>query len=52
VPDGPHNAPQWAPWPVVSLLPPGPALSQEAALVAHDGMAADPDSVRVQPPEG
>ncbi|OLO99750.1 type VII secretion protein EccB [Mycolicibacterium porcinum] len=47
VPDGPANAPQWAPWPVLSLLPAGPELSQEAALVAHDGMAADPDSSKV-----
>ncbi|MGV0742989.1 type VII secretion protein EccB [Mycolicibacterium sp. XJ870] len=47
VPDGPTNAPQWAPWPVLSLLPPGPNLSQEAALVAHDGMAADPDAAPV-----
>ncbi len=47
VPDGPANAPQWAPWPVLSLLPPGPELSQEAALVAHDGMAADEDSAKV-----
>ncbi|MGV9800132.1 type VII secretion protein EccB [Mycobacterium sp. NPDC003449] len=45
--DGPTNAPQWAPWPVLSLLPAGPDLSQEAALVAHDGMAADPDSAPV-----
>ncbi|HEX2285034.1 MAG TPA: type VII secretion protein EccB [Mycobacterium sp.] len=51
VADGPQNAPQWAPWPVLSLLPPGPALSQEAALVAHDGMAADPDSVTVEQPQ-
>ncbi|HET6734480.1 type VII secretion protein EccB [Mycobacterium sp.] len=51
VPDGPQNGPQWAPWPVLSLLPPGPELSQEAALVAHDGMAADPGSVAIQPPE-
>lgn len=47
IPDGPANAPQWAPWAVISLLPPGPELSQEAALVAHDGMAADPDSTKV-----
>ena len=47
VADGPANAPQWAPWAVISLLPPGPELSQEAALVAHDGMAADPDSTKV-----
>lgn len=51
IPDGPQNAPQRAPWPVLSLLPAGPELSQEAALVAHDGMAADPDSVTVHPPE-
>ena len=51
VPDGPENAPQRAPWPVLSLLPAGPDLSQEAALVAHDGMAADPDSVTVRPPQ-
>lgn len=51
VPDGPNSAPQWAPWPVLSLLPPGPELSQEAALVAHDGMAADPNSVAVPKPK-
>jgi type VII secretion protein EccB len=51
MPEGPQNAPQRAPWPVLSLLPAGPDLSQEAALVAHDGMAADPDSVTVQPPQ-
>jgi type VII secretion protein EccB len=48
--DGSMTTPQWAPWPVLSLLPAGPELSQEAALVAHDGMAADPDGVAVQPP--
>ncbi|MGV9799944.1 type VII secretion protein EccB [Mycobacterium sp. NPDC003449] len=31
-----------APWPILSLLPAGPRLSQEAALIAHDRMAADP----------
>ena len=51
LPDGQANAPQRAPWPVLSLLPAGPNLSQEAALVAHDGMAANPDSVAVKPPE-
>jgi type VII secretion protein EccB len=39
--------PQWAPWQVLSLLPSGPELSQEAALVAHDGVAPDPNSVAV-----
>jgi type VII secretion protein EccB len=41
------EAPQLAPWPVLSLLPAGPELSQEAALVAHDGMSPDPSSVAV-----
>jgi type VII secretion protein EccB len=41
------ESPQLAPWPVLALLPPGPELSQEAALVAHDGMAPDPHSVAV-----
>ncbi|SEH82425.1 type VII secretion protein EccB [Mycolicibacterium rutilum] len=50
LPDGPPNAPQRAPWPVLSLLPAGPALSQEAALIAHDGLAADPASAPVQLP--
>jgi hypothetical protein len=41
------EAPQLAPWPVLSLLPAGPELSQEAALVAHDGVSPDPNSVAV-----
>jgi type VII secretion protein EccB len=41
------SRPQLAPWPVLALLPPGPELSQEAALVAHDGVAPDPNSVAV-----
>jgi ESX secretion system ATPase EccB len=32
---------------VLALLPAGPELSQEAALVAHDGVASDPNSVAV-----
>jgi type VII secretion protein EccB len=39
---GKNETPQLAPWPVISLLPPGPQLSAEAALIAHDGMPADP----------
>jgi type VII secretion protein EccB len=52
-PPGGGNAdvPQLAPWPVISLLPAGPALSQQAALIAHDGMAADPDGFVVKPPK-
>ncbi|CAM2859549.1 type VII secretion protein EccB [Skermania piniformis] len=34
--------PEPAPWQIVSLLAPGPALSRTAALVSHDGVAADP----------
>ncbi|QLL06020.1 type VII secretion protein EccB [Mycobacterium vicinigordonae] len=45
------EVPQLAPWPVVSLLPAGPELSQEAALVAHDGMGADPRGLKVEPPK-
>jgi type VII secretion protein EccB len=44
------DVPQLAPWPVVSLLPAGPELSQEAALVSHDGMGADPLGSKVEPP--
>jgi type VII secretion protein EccB len=44
-------SPQSAPWPVLSLMPRGPELSQEAALVAHDGVAPNPDSVAVPKPE-
>lgn len=46
--DAPEHA-QPAPWPILSLLPPGPRLSQEAALIAHDGMAADPAGVPAGP---
>jgi type VII secretion protein EccB len=49
-PQGDATLPQLAPWPVLSLLPPGPELSQEAALMAHDGMAADPDGRKLNPP--
>jgi type VII secretion protein EccB len=42
--DQTSETPQFAPWPVLELLPPGPELSQEAALITHDGVAADPDS--------
>ena len=49
-PAGAAAMPQSAPWPVLSLLPPGPELSQQAALIAHDGMAADSAGVKVTPP--
>ncbi|CAN5197531.1 type VII secretion protein EccB [soil metagenome] len=51
-PEGAENAAQPAPWPVLSLLPPGPELSQQAALLVHDGMAGDPDSAIVTAPSG
>jgi type VII secretion protein EccB len=44
--DVPEHA-QPAPWPILSLLPAGPRLSREAALIAHDGMAADPAGLAV-----
>ena len=50
--NGKDDTPQLAPWPVISLLPPGPELSAEAALIAHDGMPADPHGTTVQPPKG
>jgi type VII secretion protein EccB len=49
--NGKNETPQLAPWPVISLLPPGPELSAEAALIAHDGMPADPNGQLVQQPK-
>ncbi|MFC3963610.1 type VII secretion protein EccB [Nocardia jiangsuensis] len=42
--------PERAPWAIVGLLPGGPALGREEALVAHDGVAPDnaPDKQLVQ----
>jgi type VII secretion protein EccB len=34
--------PEHAPWPIVGLLAPGPALGREEAMIAHDGVAPDP----------
>jgi type VII secretion protein EccB len=45
------DVPQLAPWPVISLLPAGPELSQQAALIAHDGMAADPRGLKIDQPQ-
>jgi hypothetical protein len=44
--------PQVAPWQVLSLLPPGAELSQQAAMISHDGIGADPDGVEITPPKG
>jgi type VII secretion protein EccB len=49
-PESAEETPQRAPWPVLALLPAGPELSQQAALIAHDGMAADPGGERVALP--
>jgi type VII secretion protein EccB len=46
-----NETPALAPWPVISLLPPGPELSREAALIAHDGMPADPHGQTVEQPK-
>lgn len=43
--------PQAAPWVVLALLPPGPELSQQAALIAHDSMAADVNGRKITPPK-
>lgn len=43
--------PQQAPWAVLSLLPPGPELSQRAALIAHDGIPADPNGSTITAPQ-
>ncbi len=48
---GKADTPQLAPWPIISLLPPGPQLSQEAALIAHDGVPADPAGKAVEQPK-
>jgi len=47
---GLEGAPSRAPWQMMELLGPGPALSQKAALVAHDGVA--PDSKGALPASG
>lgn len=49
--NGKNQTPQLAPWPVISLLPAGPELSAEAALIAHDGMPADPRGTTVPRPK-
>jgi type VII secretion protein EccB len=48
---GQNEIPLPAPWPVIALLPPGPELSAEAALIAHDGMPADPRGQTVVQPK-
>jgi type VII secretion protein EccB len=40
-----------APWSVLSLLPAGPDLSQQAALIAHDGIPADQDGSTITLPK-
>lgn len=41
------SLPRTAPWQVVSLLIDGPVLSQEAALIEHDTLPADPSPRKV-----
>jgi len=48
---GNDETPKLAPWSIISLLPPGPELSSDAALIAHDGMPADPYGQTVQQPK-
>ncbi|MFD4366133.1 type VII secretion protein EccB [Rhodococcus sp. NPDC058521] len=43
---GLEDEPSRAPWPMMELLAPGPALSRDAALVAHDGVTPDSEGAR------
>ncbi|MEP9393437.1 type VII secretion protein EccB [Gordonia sp. VNK1] len=45
------TTPASVPWAVASLLVAGPTLSRHDALVAHDGIAADPSGRAVPEPE-
>ncbi|MGK8503955.1 type VII secretion protein EccB [Nocardia asiatica] len=44
--DAEHATPEPAPWPIVGLLPGGPALGRQEAMVAHDGVAPDANPAR------
>lgn len=44
--DPEHVKPEPAPWQIIGLLAPGPTLSREAAMVAHDGVAPDPNPAK------
>lgn len=47
--DGKQTLPQLAPWNVVSLLPAGPTLSTDAALIAHGGYDGDTGAIPTSP---
>ncbi|MEE6179144.1 type VII secretion protein EccB [Mycobacterium sp. 050134] len=49
---GADQQPRPAPWSVLGLLPPGPELSPQAALIAHDGIAGDAEGSKITPPRG
>ncbi|WP_378737278.1 type VII secretion protein EccB [Nocardia brasiliensis] len=38
--------PESAPWPIVGLLAGGPTMGREEAMVAHDGIAPDPNPAK------
>ncbi|MQY25048.1 type VII secretion protein EccB [Nocardia aurantia] len=44
--DPEHAKPEPAPWPIAGLLAAGPALGRQEAMVAHDGVAPDPNPAR------
>ncbi|MGY1943869.1 type VII secretion protein EccB [Nocardia asiatica] len=44
--DAEHATPEPAPWPIVGLLPGGPALGRQETMVAHDGVAPDANPAR------
>ena len=41
------NPPLPAPWSIISLLPPGPALSKADALISHDRLPLDDAGVEL-----
>ncbi len=41
------SSPLLVPWPVLAGLPPGPQLSKQDALVAHDTLAGNPAAAEI-----
>jgi hypothetical protein len=46
------SAPKLAPWQIVSLLPAGPMLDRQSALVAHDTLGTGQADPPGRPPPG
>jgi type VII secretion protein EccB len=45
------DKPKLAPWAIIGLLVPGPALSQQNALVSHDSVTPDPNAGALPAPK-